>query len=220
MWRDGECWILAGGPSVPEQFSVPKEIIRKVSSKEMLPSAYSEYLAPIHWKHVIGINNAYQIGPWIDVLFFGDCAWYLAHRLGLLKFPGVKVTCCRRFVKRKREESEGIHYVTRDPDHRTGISVRPSRVGWNQNSGAAAISLAVHFGVKRIILLGFDMRVAGGNSHWHGNHGNKKPPPFKKHMQGFPDIARDAKRRGVEIINASPKSEIKCFPRVSVKELL
>ena len=106
-------------------------------------------------------------------------------------------------------------------NHRQGISPDPTKVSWNSNSGAAAISLAAHFGVKRIILLGFDMSFNGkGVSHWHGSHGNEKPPPFRKHMLGFPVIAAEAKDRNIEIINASLGSALTEFPKVHVKELL
>jgi hypothetical protein len=39
-------------------------------------------------------------------------------------------------------------------------------------------------------------------------------------MRGFKQIAIDAKNLGIEIINASPDSDIKEFRKVSVKELL
>ena len=44
--------------------------------------------------------------------------------------------------------------------------------------------------------------------------------PFHRHLRGFPQIAKDAKQMGVEILNASPDSAIECFRKVTVKELL
>ena len=67
------------------------------------------------------------------------------------------------------------------------------------------------------------------NQHWHDVYGRTKAPvdprkrrkmPFHKHLRGFPQIARDAKRMGVEILNASPDSAIECFRKVTVKEIL
>lgn len=210
---------------MPRQFGVPEDVIQSVISREKRPSAYSEYLAPIHGKHVIGVNNAYQIGNWIDAVFFGDCSWYLVHRLALAKFPGLKITCCNRFSSKRKEASEGIKYLAKDSGHRYGVSSDRSKVSWNANSGAAAINLAVHFGVKRIILLGFDMNLdADKKSHWHGSHKKvgekKKPPPFARHLKGFPVIAKDAKTMGVEIINANPKSAIKEFLKKPLGKLL
>jgi hypothetical protein len=188
---------------------------------------YSAYLAPLHDMHVIGINNIYRIGTWIDILFFGDCGWYLAHKGVIADFPKLKVTCCDRFANKSIDQSEGIKYLAKDKQKTRGISDDPSTVSWNGNSGAAAISMAVHLGVKKIVLLGFDMSLDANNvSHWHGSHyawkqgGKKRSPPFSRHMIGFPTIAADAKRLGVEILNCSPISAIDVFPKVSLQEAL
>lgn len=223
MWDGGECWIIAGGPSWLYEFNIPKETIKAVMAKTKQPSEFSSYLKAIHNKHIIGVNNAYQIGNWIDILFFGDCSWYNVHRLALIDFPGIKITSCpnRTFDKKER-----IKKLDRDKFHKKGISSDKSKVSWNSNSGAASISVAAHLGVKRIILLGFDMAIDNHSkySHFHGSHRKPeqgiKSPPFKRHLMGFPAIKEDAKNMGIEIINASPKSTIPEFPRVSVNELL
>jgi hypothetical protein len=226
LWQDGECFIIAGGASMPRQFGVPEELIQKVFNRIEPPAAYSPYLSSIHNKQVIGVNNAYQIGNWIDVLFFGDCCWHLVHRKKVADFPGLKITCCKRFTKKGKEQMEGIKHLQKDGKHRLGLSPDKQKVGWNSNSGAAAINVAVHFGVKRIILLGFDMNLDdNGVSHWHGSHGaqndkKRKAPPFNRHLRGFPSIAKDAQALGVEIINANPNSAIDVFPKVALKEIL
>ena len=65
--------------------------------------------------------------------------------------------------------------------------------------------------------------------HWHnlykketkrGKHLVPTTPPFKRHLKGFPSIERDARQRKIEILNASPKSKIEEFKKVTVKELL
>jgi hypothetical protein len=237
MWKGGECFIIGGGPSLPRQFGVPEEIVQRVMSGAQYPTAYSSYLEPIYKKHLIGINNAYQLGRWIEVIFFGDNSWYLAHCRMLAQYAGLKVTCNPRFYHKSVGRHDNIKYLERDKNHRHGISTKPGMVSWNDNSGFAAISLACHFGVKRIVLLGFDMRLDRDSvSHWHGHHrekygdikkreeknkkGKAKSPPFRRHLRGCQAIANDAKRMGVEILNASPKSAIKDFPRVKLSEVL
>lgn len=226
MWDGGECWIIAGGPSVPYQFGVPEETIKAVMSRSKKPSEYSPYLKPIHNKHIIGINNVYQIGSWIDVIFFGDCSWYLVHRRVLVDFPGIKITCCNRFEGNGYDKNSGIKYLSKDKIHKKGISADNKKVSWNNNSGAASISVAAHLGVKRIILLGFDMSMDANSkySHWHGSHKKTnepiKSPPFKRHLVGFKQISEDATSMGIEIINANPKSLIDVFPKVNLTELL
>lgn len=228
IWEGQTCWILAGGLSAPRQFGVPEEVIQKVVERKEKPSIYSQYFSPIHNEYVIGVNNAYMIGVWIDALFFGDCAWYLVHRNKLIDWPGIKVTCCSRFQNKPKNKAEGIKFLDKDSKKRQGVTTDPTKISWNANSGAAAISLAVHFGVKRIRLLGFDMKTEKVQdksvTHWHGSHQQpnekQKTPPFKRHLRGFPVIARDAKELGVEILNMNPNSAIPDFKKVSLKGVL
>lgn len=220
MWAGGECFIIGGGPSMLKQFEIPAELTEKVRLGLRPASVYSPYMSLIKDKHVIGVNNAYQLGNWIDCVFFGDCAWYLVHRMLLMDFPNLKVTCCPRWLNKKKKDSEGVKYLEKQGS-KLGLTENPTRVAWNHNSGSAAINLAVHFGVKRIVLLGFDMFLDAKNSHWHKGHGHKNPETFfSRHMRGFPVIAKDAAALGVEILNASPNSEIKDFTKISLKDVL
>lgn len=212
--------MLGGGASVPELFNIPEHIVNAVSTGGR-PALYSEYFSSIHDRHVIGVNNAYMIGSWIDAVFFGDCAWYNVHRQNLAKYNGLKVTCCNRFENRPADKMEGIRFLQKDAHHRQGLTRNTQKVSWNTNSGAAAINLGVHLGAKRIIIMGLDMNMKGQHSHWHGSHGNKKPPPFSRHLRGFPDIKKDAAEMEVEILNTNPHSGLKgMFPIITMEEAL
>lgn len=210
-----------------EQFEIPPEVVAQVKSGALPPSAYSPFLAPLHGRHVIGINNAYQLGTWIDVCFFGDYGWYLVHRERLARWPNLKVSCPKNDDQIAQYDREGVkslsrrggHGIDGSPERLYGISSDPSKVAWNHNSGAAAVSLAAHFGVRRIVLLGFDMH-AKKSFHWHKGHGNKPPRSFERHLRGFPAIKEDADRMGIEILNSSPQSSIEVFPKVNIKEVL
>jgi hypothetical protein len=223
MWEDGDVWILGGGPSVPRQFGIPEEVIQSVIKGTSPPSVYSPYMSFLHDKHVIGINCAYLIGNWIDMIFFGDIGFFLKHQQGLAAFPGLKVSC-----HPQTDRYDWIKYTPRDKEHPRGISENPKAASWNGNSGSAAISIAANAGAKRIILLGFDMKSGTDKKrHWHGLYGvatNRDPRkpihlPFDRHLRGFSEIARDAKRRGIEILNCCPDSAIKEFKKFSLKEL-
>ena len=226
IWEDGDVWILGGGPSVAEQFDIPKEIVESVRAGTSPLNVFSPYLSPLHNKHVIGINVAYQIGDWIDMVFFGDSGFYLSHRPKLALFPGVKVTCHNG----ARSES-WVKYLGRDGRKPRGISSAPNLVSWNGNSGASAISVAAWSGAKRIILLGFDMKLSTDNhQHWHdaykrgvinvNDERKRRKLPFDRHLRGFPEIAEDAKRMGITILNASPDSAIQCFEKICVKDII
>jgi hypothetical protein len=126
------------------------------------------------------------------------------------------------------DKYDWVKYVPRERTHPKGISDNPKMASWNGNSGAAAISVAANMGAKRIILLGFDMKLDDSKKqHWHDLYGrSKRDPkkpfnlPFNRHLQGFAEIAKDAKRRGIEILNACPDSMIKEFPKFTVNQLI
>ena len=228
LWENGRCFIIGGGTSMPKQFNVPDELIQQVCKEKQSPSAYSPYMKSIRNEHIIGINDAYRLGNWVDILFFGDYQWYLSNRSALSKWTGLTVTCAENFVNKPKEAMEGVKCLARDKNHKYGISLDSTKVSWNGNSGAAAISLAVHLGVKSIYLLGFDMCLVDNKSHWHNIPKSTHPvrknvshlPPFDKHLIGFPQIAKDAKQMGVDIINLSPISKIEQFPKMQLKDVI
>jgi len=225
IWEGGECWIIGGGPSMPRQFGVPEKVIQQVLTKELTPNAYSPYMKAIHKKHVIGVNTAFLIGDWIDIMFYGDKGWFLKNREQVAEFPGLKLTC---HPSGEKYVAERIKYLSRNKKYGKGISPDSGKVCWNGNSGAAAISIAAHTGVKRIVLVGFDMTWdVDLRQHWHGLYGTfdrkdekKMKVTFDRHKSGFSLIARDAKKRGLTIINACPDSTITEFEKVTVKSLL
>jgi hypothetical protein len=224
IWDGGTVWILGGGPSVTKQFNIPEDVVKRVINKTSTPSVYSPYMERLHNQHVIGINISYMIGSWIDMCFFGDVGFFLRNKTGLAEFPGIKITCHARVSK-----YNWVKYLPQDTSKRTGISSDPRRICWNANSGAAAISVAANAGAKRIILLGFDMQIVDNKQHWHNQYdrigaldskGREVLPPFTSHLIGFPYILQDAKKRGIEILNACPDSAITCFKKVNVKDII
>jgi hypothetical protein len=221
IWEGGDVWIIGGGPSIIKQFDIPLDVVNDVVNRKLSPSLYSSYMESIHSKHIIGINIAYMLGNWVDMVFFGDHNFLELNKNSLYDFPNLKVSCVP-----KSEKYPWVHCLSKDPTHPFGITTHPMTVSWNKNSGAAAISVAEHTGAKRIFLLGFDMKLLDNKQHYHSQYNNNGEPknmerlPFNRPLQGFPIIAQDAKQIGIEIINVNPDSGIHNFPKVSLKEAL
>ena len=227
MWEGGECWIIGGGPSVPREFGVPEDVISAVLAGEQPLSSYSPYLSPIHDKHVIGINAAFMLGDWVDIVFFGDGDFYRTNKEAMDARTKLKI-CCSSTLPNKNVVY-GVRFVSKDRNHPVGISDKPGAVSWNLNSGTASISLAYQLGVSRIYLLGFDMKLdLNDRQHWHSHYtgGRKLSPkakkalPFHRHLDGFAAVARDAQRLNIEIINVSPDSAISQFKKVALNDIL
>ena len=222
MWEGGECWIIGGGYSMPRQFGISEEIIQNVNTQVDPITVYSDYLSELHARHVIGVNIAFMLGDWISVLYFCDNAFYRVHREAVNNFHNLKVTCVNHIPTQILHVAGNIKRLKRD--NRYGLSNKPSVIKWNFNSGCAAINFATLAGAKRILLLGFDMQAVEDRTHWHSGFRNyvnqTKPSVFRRFMRSMPAIAADAKRLKIEILNVSPNSAIKEFPKVKLEEVL
>ena len=219
MWNEGECWIIGGGTSLAKQFEIPQQVINNVKEGKTNLNSYSPYLSQLHDKKVIGVNAAYKLGNWVEVAFFGDTKFFDQNENSLRIFPNLIISCITKPVS-WRNQRAGVKILKRNQN--SGLTDVSSHVCWNHNSGAAAVNLAVHFGVKRIYLLGFDMKKdSNKETHWHGEYTNKlRDNVFSRHLKGWPSIKRDANKMGVEIINVNPDSAIKEFKKVDLKEVL
>ena len=141
MWDGGRCFILGGSPCLLDE---PLELIEH--------------------ERCIGVNNAYELGDWVDICWFGDERWFEWNRRKLLEFGNIKACCVDKFVTQERP---GVKALSRGKPQ--GIDKRIDHISWNNNSGFSAINLAVHLGVKTIVLLGFAMKEDDGS--WDDSRG-------------------------------------------------
>ena len=214
-WKDQRCFIIGGGASIPHEFGVPEETINEVIKQNKSISLYSPYMKAIHSENVIGINIAFELGDWVDVLFFTDKeGFYQRFEKRINQFKNTKVCCTNLMPK-------DCIYIARNKYRDWGVS--KENIIWNHNAGAASISLAAKMGVSEIILLGFDQNVVNNNHHMHGRYGQRGKSrlqrTFERQKTGWKYIAKDAKNMGIDIYNASPDSTIKHFPKVRLCEI-
>lgn len=98
------------------------------------------------------------------------------------------------------------------------------RIGSGGNSGFQALNLAVQFGARRVLLVGYDMTDRSG-VHWYGRNSwrganNPHQQNFDRWLKAFDAAAPVLASLGVEVINASPVSAMKSFPRRSIEDTL
>ena len=193
MWPGATCYVIGGGPSIGDLSEEDWNVIRK--------------------KRTIVTNNAYLIASWAEVLFFMDWKWFEQHENKLKRYHGLKVT-----IAAQGRGKKGILFCER------GSKNLLAPYSWvinnGSNSGYCGINLAVHFGVKRIILVGFDMALRDKKHNYHNEHqrvmkDNTYREQFLPAFESLPDPLR---KKGVEVLNATPESALKTFPFVSLKE--
>lgn len=162
----------------------------------------------------IVINTSWRLAPWADVLYACDCKWWKANKEAL-SFSGLKLT------QSQNCDYPDLHWVHVDVGGQ--ISTTPMRIGGGGNSGFQACNLALQFGARPLILVGFDMRVDLG-LHWHGPHGaglnNPNEDRVKKWRRFLDDAAPEFDRLGVKVMNTSLNSALRNYPKLSLDDAL
>ena len=199
-WKGKTAAILGGGPSLTQ------EQCDKVRAARL---------------RVIAVNNAYQLAPWAEFLYFCDAMWFTWHKPEKLfrNFSGRKITLENTALAADEPGLLSVKNFQLEP----GMCKLNWGVHTGANSGYQALNIALHLGVKKVVLLGFDMRVVGRRTHWHMAH--KRPTPedvFRTRMiPQFNLAAREIREEwGVEVLNCTPDSALECFPRVPLDEAL
>jgi hypothetical protein len=194
LWNDATCFILGGGPSL-----VKIDVSR------------------LQDKRVIAVNAAYRLAPWADVCWFGDGRFHDWNMVELMGFKGLKFTCADR-----QKWSPGIIQIQRSGRKMFGIDISDKCVAWNRSSGASAINLAVNLGAKRIVLLGYDMKLVDGKHNWHNYHQAVAPKDVyvNRFLEAFPHIKRALDDLGIECYNVSEDSALTDFPFITIDEAL
>lgn len=154
------------------------------------------------------------MAPWADVLYAADAKWWVHYADRALKFEGLKVT-----IRHMTTYPEVLHLEqsTSQP-----FDDRPTHLVTGGNSGYQAIHLAAHFGATRILLCGYDMRQISNRKHWFGDHPGKlnSPQRYDNWIANFARLAPALKERGVEVLNCTAGSALKCFTRARLEEVI
>lgn len=181
------------------------------------PSTAALDLSRLASRRVIAVKSAWAVYRQADVLFFADGRWWRekALRPGEKEFAGPIVTTAPEIGDARVMRIKKIN-----PTH---LSADPKAVALARSSTTGAINLAIHFGSKKIVLLGVDAKpAADGTRH---NHRLKWPWPLKDgcwtaQAKEFEAIAPSAVKMGVEIVNANPDSAVHVWPRLKFEECL
>lgn len=145
-------------------------------------------------------NTTFRACPWADVLYALDRAWWDKY-LDEAKqaFSGLRVS---------PQKVPGVQRIMNwVPRERT-------------NSGAMALVLAAYWGVRRIVMLGYDCQHTDGKTHWHGSHPEGLGDAHGAANWPAQFRAISARLAGVDVVNASRVSALTQFPRASLESAL
>jgi hypothetical protein len=161
------------------------------------------------------VNDCHRLAPWADILYACDFSWWDYHK-GVPEFQGKKYS-----MDKKAHEKYGIGFVR--SNIAGNFSVTPDIICLGSNSGFQAMNLAYIHGHKRIILLGYDMKLAeDGKKHWFGAHPEhlNRGSNYKRWLQKFEKAVPILNRYGIEVINCTKDSALECFKKSDLREVL
>lgn len=195
MWAGETVAVLASGPSMSQEIA---------DSVKHLPR--------------IAVNRTYELARDADVIYASDGPWWLTNPCAWA-CPGIKASIeikpgvmpagpdCLQVLR-----NSGTH----------GFDPRRDFIRSQNNSGGAAIHLAAHAGASQILLLGFDMH----GWHWHPTRdqsperAKRMAGAFHRWKVGMVAMASALSAMGVEVINCTPGSALRCFPMRSLESVI
>lgn len=194
-WKDQEVFIIGGG------YSLKKNNF----DWNLLKS-----------ERTIGCNTAFKLGSDIcDICIFGDKRWYNHYHTDLAKFGGTVISNAPFLA---RSSPPWVWFIPRE---RRGLF--SEKLGWNGNTGASAINLALILGASTVYLLGFDMKLIDGKSNWHEEVIRKdavKPSSYERFNQEFGFVKSGWKKNFPDrkIFNVTNDSALDVFPKLNHDE--
>lgn len=168
----------------------------------------------------IAIKSTWMLAPWADALYGLDKDWWIANR-GVPAFKGLKFTGSPSVsnvyadVRRIR-----LRTFAKILTAETGVVGCGLKTGGG-HSGFQALNLAVQFGARRILLVGFDMTLANG-AHWSRDNGTGRPDAGRtaSWREALDGCAGQFRELGVDVVNCSPRSALTAYPKVTLPEVL
>jgi hypothetical protein len=187
---------------------------------------------------VIAINDAIRLAPWADALHSSDSIWWQKHYREMRRFQGLKFrvspslqkpngrpskhhcpNCRRRQAPNVACWCDGI--ITLWNGGHRGLSLEPGVVVTTDNSGGAAINLAVILGAKTVLLVGYDMGTDDkGRSHFHEKTATMTRSPYDKFRKLIATMVEPLKAAGITVINCSRRTALDAFPTQPLREAL
>lgn len=198
VWKDQDAFVIGGGTSLRDfNWSLLKD------------------------ENTIGCNNAFRLGPeickiclFVDRKFifsgpneprkgfydeiekYAKTNWVVTNDNQLMNRPEPWL----KWIPRK---PKGLHY---------------DALGFNANSGASAINLALLLGATNIYLLGIDMHLSSDNKpNWH-EHLIDKPSHevYIRMLSSFGNVSKDLREKfpNCKVYNVNKNSDLQVFPKL------
>ena len=201
-WSRDICILIAGGPSAKD---APLDRVRGHA-------------------RVLVVNEGYRLAPWADALYAADAHWW-EKKGGCKEFKGLRISQSDQAAKMYGGIREvgliRVGGIVTNPKGALGAGSDGNGTG--ANSGFQALNLAVQFGARKIVLVGYDMTIDHG-VHWHGPHerglNNPTSHGIARWRRVLDTAAKQLDALNVKVINASAISALTAFPKMGLEQAL
>lgn len=194
---------------VPSTLWQGRTVVVMASGPSLLPSVVEA--VHLSGAPTLVTNSTHLAAPWATLLVANDASWWDVHYHEAMAFLGLKYSA-------SDPPYEGV--LTQRITGAEGYDPDPECLRTGGNSGYTAVHIAAQAGARRILLCGMDMR--GG--HWHPEHRpplrTTPSPTFARWIERFATLAPALERIGVDVVNCTPGSAIKCFRSAPLEEAL
>ena len=192
------------------------------------PSLTQEQLDKVKHLKKFGANRAFEFD--LDVLH--GCN----HQFWHYYWHKVKDLRCDKWTTRPELTYPGLNYIREE--WIPGLSKDPTYIAAHHGTGPQLINIAYHYGIKRMLLIGWDMKFSpdyNGKAQQIGAKPRHYFGEYPKELQHWPSVkVKDGvltglieemetikpEDYGIEIINCTPDSAMTCFPMMTLDEAL
>lgn len=192
-WTGQTCCIIASGPSLTQE---------------------DVDFARENFDRIIVINETWRLCPTADALYGADEEWWIQRGPSPDQFQGELLS-----INLKKSTNFPPHVVRLDGEYSEVIAFEgPLTTGLN--SSFQALQIAMRRGCRKIAFLGLDMGYDEDRKHWHGDHGSGLRNPSESLLGRFricfENAARPLLEHGYIVINASRRSALDNYPKMSI----
>ena len=210
-WKNKPCFVVGGGPSL-EGFDYSLLTGYRTIG---VNRAFEKFEPTIIFSMDVRYLNWLYMGKYEDRRDGKDALYKFINRTSL------KVWLCTNIFK----FPSNIFIVRAHRTYRNALKAftfsMVDGIGHGDNSGYAALNLAVCLGANPIYLLGFDCKHKDGKTHWHSGHPfPQKTETVKKWLKYFRRAAERIAPKKITVINLNPGSAINAFPKKDYREVL
>ena len=208
-------WLL-DEPPIGEIYKGKTAIL--YASGPSLTEEVVNLIEPVKDNYVhFGCNDTYRIVPFLDHHYANDKDWFdvwldhLLENCNAHKWTGVYD------LKHLHPE---IDYYPAKWKQKHGLSLDRNMLYFGSNSGFAQLNLAYHTGIRKFILVGYDMGAQNGKKHFFGDH----PEPLVQNSDyatfiiQYAHIQRNIKQN--IIVATGPSRLPKDFNRQPLEDIL